>query len=222
MRGSRQGAADDVDGVLRLSKQHELRPVLARPEALGGLVNTSRSVTRQILTLVVEPGHPGPQRALAARHRRMVHDVIAYIHALRLHLQTSSDPALMTKLLDAPAATALSSPRFKAGVSASARRRFRSRTPCSCTGSSRSIALHSRSASSTPCKCTRRPSFPSCPTPFSRWTRSGAKSENPFDGGPNDLPLNQISRAIEINLRERLEESDLPPPITPDRYGLLT
>lgn len=49
----------------------------------GALVNTSRSVTRQILTLV--------ETRDEATKRELVYRVIAYVHALRLHLR--DDPA---------------------------------------------------------------------------------------------------------------------------------
>lgn len=43
----------------------------------------------------------------------------------------------------------------------------------------------------------------------------GDASENPFDNGINDVPLTTICRNIEIELRELLEEKELPPPIQP-------
>ena len=43
----------------------------------------------------------------------------------------------------------------------------------------------------------------------------GESTENPFEGGPNDIPITQISRTIEIDLREMLGEKDLPPVIQP-------
>ena len=39
----------------------------------------------------------------------------------------------------------------------------------------------------------------------------GESTENPFEGGANDVPISQISRSIEIELREMLGETDLPP-----------
>lgn len=38
----------------------------------------------------------------------------------------------------------------------------------------------------------------------------GDSTENPFEGGANDVPISQISRMIEIDLREMLGEADLP------------
>ena len=39
----------------------------------------------------------------------------------------------------------------------------------------------------------------------------GESSENPFEGGPNDTPITSMSRTIEIDLRDMLDENDLPP-----------
>jgi putative membrane protein len=43
----------------------------------------------------------------------------------------------------------------------------------------------------------------------------GESTENPFEGSANDVPISQMSRAIEIELRELLGESELPPPLQP-------
>ena len=43
----------------------------------------------------------------------------------------------------------------------------------------------------------------------------GDELEDPFGTDPNDLPLAALSRAIEINLREQLGESELPAPLEP-------
>lgn len=42
----------------------------------------------------------------------------------------------------------------------------------------------------------------------------GEASVNPFEGSPNDVPITQISRTIEIDMRDMLDETDLPPAIT--------
>jgi putative membrane protein len=49
----------------------------------------------------------------------------------------------------------------------------------------------------------------------------GDSSENPFEGGPNDVPITQISRAIEIDLREMLGEEDIPAAIQPHNNILM-
>lgn len=43
----------------------------------------------------------------------------------------------------------------------------------------------------------------------------GESTENPFEGGANDVPISQLSRLLEIELREMLGETDLPPPLLP-------
>lgn len=49
----------------------------------------------------------------------------------------------------------------------------------------------------------------------------GDSVENPFELEPHDLPLSQLCRMIEINLRTQLGESDLPSPLEPDSNGVL-
>lgn len=43
----------------------------------------------------------------------------------------------------------------------------------------------------------------------------GESTENPFEGSSNDVPISQMSRAIEIDLREMLGETNLPPALQP-------
>jgi len=43
----------------------------------------------------------------------------------------------------------------------------------------------------------------------------GESTANPFEGGANDVPISQISRSIEIELRELLGEINLPPQLEP-------
>jgi putative membrane protein len=40
----------------------------------------------------------------------------------------------------------------------------------------------------------------------------GESTENPFEGGANDIPISQMSRTVEIDIREMLGEIDLPSP----------
>lgn len=44
----------------------------------------------------------------------------------------------------------------------------------------------------------------------------GDFSENPFEGTYNDTPITSISRGIEIDLRQMIEDKDIPKPITAD------
>ncbi len=48
---------------------------------------------------------------------------------------------------------------------------------------------------------------------FSSMEKVGESTENPFEGGSNDVPITSMSRTIEIDLREMLDETDLPPAI---------
>lgn len=43
--------------------------------------------------------------------------------------------------------------------------------------------------------------------------RVGESSSNPFEGGANDVPISSIARTIEIDLRDMLDEQDLPAPL---------
>ncbi|GAA4161026.1 bestrophin family ion channel [Chryseobacterium ginsenosidimutans] len=49
----------------------------------------------------------------------------------------------------------------------------------------------------------------------------GENTENPFEGNANDIPITQISRNIEIDLREMLGEKDLPLAIQPQNNIVL-
>ncbi|WP_306354169.1 bestrophin family protein [Flavobacterium sp. '19STA2R22 D10 B1'] len=48
----------------------------------------------------------------------------------------------------------------------------------------------------------------------------GESTENPFEGGANDIPITSISRTIEIDLREMLDETDIPPALEAE-YNIL-
>jgi putative membrane protein len=50
---------------------------------------------------------------------------------------------------------------------------------------------------------------------FTSMEQVGESTENPFEGGANDVPITALSRTIEIDLREMLEETDLPPALQP-------
>jgi ion channel-forming bestrophin family protein len=49
---------------------------------------------------------------------------------------------------------------------------------------------------------------------FTSMEKVGESTENPFEGGANDVPITALSRTIEIDLRDMLDEADLPTPIT--------
>lgn len=56
---------------------------------------------------------------------------------------------------------------------------------------------------------------------FHTMERIGDASENPFAGSPNDIPISALSRTIEINLREMLNEKEIPPPLEPKNNILM-
>ncbi|MBL7944106.1 MAG: hypothetical protein JNM00_15150 [Flavobacteriales bacterium] len=56
---------------------------------------------------------------------------------------------------------------------------------------------------------------------FTTLEKIGESTENPFEGSSNDVPISAISRNIEIDLREMLGETDLPPALTAQRNILM-
>jgi ion channel-forming bestrophin family protein len=78
----------------------------------GALVNTARTATRQSFTLLgplpdaTRPanadagGAASAGAAVAGRRREIVHAVIAYVHALRMHLRDIDDVATLRPFLD--------------------------------------------------------------------------------------------------------------------------
>jgi putative membrane protein len=48
---------------------------------------------------------------------------------------------------------------------------------------------------------------------FLTMEKIGEATENPFEGTPNDIPMAALSRTIEIDLREMLDEKDVPGPV---------
>ncbi|MBL7682026.1 MAG: hypothetical protein JNK00_01600 [Flavipsychrobacter sp.] len=56
---------------------------------------------------------------------------------------------------------------------------------------------------------------------FTTMEKVGEATENPFEGNANDVPISALSRTIEIDLRDMLDEKDLPQPITPTNLILM-
>lgn len=50
--------------------------------------------------------------------------------------------------------------------------------------------------------------------------RVGENTENPFEGGANDVPVTAISRTIEIDLLEMIDAAEVPKPLTPKNFIL--
>jgi len=56
---------------------------------------------------------------------------------------------------------------------------------------------------------------------FHTMDKIGEATENPFEGGPNDVPITALSRTIEIDLLEMLGETSLPPALQPENNILM-
>ncbi len=56
---------------------------------------------------------------------------------------------------------------------------------------------------------------------FTTMEKIGESSESPFEGSANDVPITAISRAIEIDLREMLNETEIPVPLKPQNNILV-
>lgn len=50
---------------------------------------------------------------------------------------------------------------------------------------------------------------------FNSMERVGESTENPFEGGPNDVPISAMTLTMEIDLRDMLNETNLPAPMQP-------
>ena len=47
---------------------------------------------------------------------------------------------------------------------------------------------------------------------FHAMEKIGENTENPFEGGPNDVPITNMSRGIEIDIRQLIDDTDIPDP----------
>jgi putative membrane protein len=56
---------------------------------------------------------------------------------------------------------------------------------------------------------------------FHTMDKVGESSENPFEGGANDIPISAMSRNIEIDLLELAGVTDTPPPLQPKNNILM-
>ncbi len=220
----------------------------------GRIVNTSRSLTRQIITLIVEDGSP-KRPEVTEHHRVLVYRLMAYVHALRLHLRGQKDLAELTPFLDADEVAKLereSNPPI--ALIQSLGDRFREswqrgwidplHVPIfegSLTGLA-DIQGGCERIRATPIPfgyavlMHRVVGFYCLGLPFGIAEQVGVLTpvvvamisyaffgldalgdeiEDPFGTDANDLPLSQLSTMIEINLRERLGETDLPQAVAP-------
>ncbi len=56
---------------------------------------------------------------------------------------------------------------------------------------------------------------------FNMMEKIGESTENPFEGSANDVPITAMTRTIEIDLREMLDEKDIPAPLKPQNNILM-
>jgi ion channel-forming bestrophin family protein len=232
----------------------------------GSLVNTTRSITRQILTLVGETSPAGAPKAgpdsdeIIAFRREMVHRVVAYVHALKHHLRDQDRVDDLARMIPASEIDALRT-EINRPIAILQRMgdRFRDAYrqgwihPMHMPVFEQSlVVLTDIQGGCERIKSTPIPlSYTSlihqivaiyCITlPFGIVKSVGAftpvvvgivayafygldaigdEIENPFGLDPNDLPLSALSTMIEVNLRQRLGEKDLPPLLKP-RGGVL-
>ncbi len=227
----------------------------------GALVNTSRSLTRQVLTLLEPPEVAGDTERAELRKLEtdFVHYLIAYVHALRHHLRDTSPFENFGHIIPAEEVAKLRNcdnvpyamlHRMGEMLATARRRHWANQFHVPVMEASLVSLTDIQGA------CER---IKGTPIPFSytvllhrivatycmllpfglmdsiKWVTPavvlvisycffgldavGDEIEQPFGFDTNDLPLKSISRAIERNLRERLEEA-LPPPVKPKK-GIL-
>jgi ion channel-forming bestrophin family protein len=228
----------------------------------GALVNASRSLCRQILTLLLEPLDSGDVRIkeLGDLQRDMVYALIAFVHALRLHLREQPWREELRPYLPEAEWQALGPERnipvalvhsLGLKLQQAARRGWVHPFHLAALDAS----LTELTAIQGGCERIKSTPLPYCYTALIRRIVSvycltlpfgiidtvglltplvafmvgyaffgldaiGSEIENPFGTDDNDLPLAALSRLVEINLRQRLGETDLPEPLRP-QDGLL-
>lgn len=233
----------------------------------GSLVNTSRSITRQILTLVMESSNAPADAArpeneeVLAFQREMAHRVIAYVHALKHHLRDQDRVDDLAPMLAKEEIDALRK-EINRPIAILQRMgdRFREAYRKNWIHPQHLPMLEQSLISLTDIQggCERIKSTPiplsytslihqivaiyCIALPFGLVKTVGAftpivvsivayafygldaigdEIENPFGLDANDLPLSSLSTMIEVNVRQRLGETDLPPLRKP-KGGLLT
>ncbi|HHO51478.1 MAG TPA: hypothetical protein ENK18_11530 [Deltaproteobacteria bacterium] len=222
----------------------------------GQLVNSSRSYTRQVLTLV---GGEDPE--VRVYQRALVHRMIAYVHGLRLHLREQPQWEELGMFLAAAERQELADERNKPiALLHSMARRHRTALDRGWIDVFHLPILEQTLTELTDIQgaCERIKNTP-VPLSYTELTHRvvavyvlflplgiigsvgalsplvvtiiayaflgldavGSQIENPFEEDPNDLPLTQLSRMIENDLRVRLGETDLRPEIEPSGGILL-
>lgn len=223
----------------------------------GSLVNTSRSLTRQILTLVMDATTPASDPAntdtqeINSFQQEMVHRLVAYVHSLKHHLRDQDRVDDLAPMLAAAEIQSLRS-EINRPVAILQRMgdRFQHAYRRGWVHPQHLPILEQSLVSLTDIQggCERIKSTPiplsytslihqivaiyCIALPFGLVKSVGAftpivvgivayafygldaigdEIENPFGTDANDLPLSALSTMIEVNLRQRLGETNLPP-----------
>ncbi len=220
----------------------------------GALVNTTRTMARQALTLITPRGEE-PTEEVRALQREIVYRTIAFVHALRIALRRRGDVSELAPFLpDDEIARLREEKNVPYAISQGTAERLRRAWD---KGWVEPIHLATLDATLTGltdiqggCERIKTTSIPFSSTtlmhrivavycytlpfgvvdvveiytPFVVILVSyaffgldvvGDELEDPFGDDVSDLPLNAISRTIEVNLRQRLGETDLPPLLEP-------
>ncbi len=230
----------------------------------GALINTSRSITRQILTMISEVPDG---RTLSTEERaeirtlqsELVRRVIAFVHALRLQLRDVDDLSDLKPFLSAEEIAVLKTESNRpSAISKGTAERVMQAWSRGWIHALHVSVLEQSLNTLTDIQggCER---IKSSPIPFSYTTLThrivafycyglpfglvhdvgmltpvvvlvvsyaffgldtiGDEIEQPFGTDDNDLPLDAMSRLIEVNLRQRIGETNLPPLLKPvDEY----
>ena len=225
----------------------------------GGIVNTTRSTARQILNLLgPQPGTTPSDTELAelaTLQKTLVRRVIAFTHALRLHLRDQDDLSDLAPFLPEDELASLKTQSNRPyAITQHTGELIRDAWKRGWLHPMHLPTLETSLTSLTDLQgaCER---IKSTPIPFSYTTlihrivavycyglpfgvvsetgwftplvvlvvsyaffgldTVGDEIEQPFGTDPNDLPLSAISRMIEVNLRQRIGETDLSPLLRP-------
>jgi putative membrane protein len=217
----------------------------------GELVNTCRTLTRDVLVLVDAATQVRP----TARQRELVHATIAFVHTVRQHLRNEHEPAEYVELLPQDTRARIESARHRpVAVLDAIGQRVRQAWQAGAIDAYHVPVLVEDLQALTNelggCERIRNTPIPTSYTtlthrivqiyvfglPFGLVTTIGEftplvvaftayaflgldaigdELENPFGTDPNDLPLAGLSRSIEINLKEMLDDPELPAPLEP-------
>ena len=222
----------------------------------GSIVNSSRSLARQALTMIVAVGDtPEEQEQVAAIQRQIVFHHIAYVHALRCHLRGQAAWADLKAFLSPQEIASLKSEKnvplaIQHRIGLLLRHCYERQWIDSIRWTSLDAtlgALTNAQGGAERIKNTPLPVqydyYPKIAvavycvvlplglvanlgifTPigstlvgliFLALDRIGRDLESPFENAINDIPLHSISRTIEINLKQQLQDSALPDPVKP-------